>query len=289
MPVYDDIIFGVVKTANAELERHFDADIMYFNSEIRMSIFPWFREIIENMSLREGKRDAVTIFLTTPGGQAEVVEKLVEVVRNHYNLVYFVVPVVAMSAGTIFCMSGDKIYMDYSSSLGPIDPQVLDREGKYLVPALGHLDKVNEIIDKSKKNVISPVEFQWLLSQDMAMLRFYEQAKDLSVALLEKWLVKYKFKDWLTHRTNNVGVAVSPAEKQARAREIGELLSNNVHWHSHGRMISAETLRGVCRLDIDDFGSDLALRSAVRSYNDTLSDYLSRMDIRTFLYNAHLQ
>ena len=27
-----------------------------------------------------------------------------------------------MSAGTIWCMSADKIFMDYSSSLGPIDP-----------------------------------------------------------------------------------------------------------------------------------------------------------------------
>jgi hypothetical protein len=99
----------------------------------------------------------------------EAVEKLVEVVRHHYQLIYFVIPVAAMSAGTIFCMSGDKIYMDYSSSLGPIDPQVPDREGKFLVPALGHLDKVNEIIGKSRDNTITPVEFQWLMNQDLAI------------------------------------------------------------------------------------------------------------------------
>jgi hypothetical protein len=193
--------------------------------------------------------------LTTPGGQAEAVEKLVEVVRNHYPLVYFVVPVAAMSAGTIFCMSGDKIYMDYSSSLGPIDPQVPDREGKFLIPALGHLDKVNEIIEKSRSNTITPVEFQWLLSQDLAMLRFYEQARDLSTALLEKWLVQYKFKDWLTHRTNNPGATVTASEKQARATEIAKLLSNNAHWHSHGRMIGIKTLKEACKLDIDDYGT----------------------------------
>ena len=165
------------------------------------------------------------MFLTTPGGQAETVEKLVEVTRNHYQLVYIVVPVAAMSAGTIFCMSADKIFMDYSSSLGPIDPQVLDREGKFFVPALGHLDKVNEIIQKSANNTITPVEFEWLMKQDLAMLRFYEQARDLSVKLLEGWLVQYKFKDWLTHRTNNIGAAVTAQEKQARAREIAQLLS----------------------------------------------------------------
>jgi len=288
MAVYDDIIFQVVRAAEADLEAQLDADIVYFHSEIRMNVFPWFREIVEKLAQRTTKKDAIAIFLTTPGGQAEAAEKLVEVVRNHYNLVYFVIPVAAMSAGTIFSMSGDKIYMDYSSSLGPIDPQVPDREGRVLVPALGHLDKVNEIINKSQNNTITPVEFEWLMRQDLAMLRFYEQARDLSVALLEKWLVQYKFKDWLTHRTNNRGAPVTTAEKQARAREIARLLSDNAHWHSHGRMIGMQTLKDVCRLEIDDFGRDADLQQAVRRYNDTLSDYVARSQIRAFLYNRHV-
>jgi hypothetical protein len=286
--VYDDIIFKVVRDAEADLERRLEADVMYFNSEIRMNIFAWFREIIEKLDQRSD-RDALAIFLTTTGGQAEVVEKLVEVVRRHYGLVYFVVPVAAMSAGTIFCMSGDKIFMDYSSSLGPIDPQVPDREGKFLIPALGHLDKVKEIIEKSRANTITPVEFQWLLNQDLAMLRFYEQARDLSIALLEKWLVQYKFKDWLTHRTNNPGTPVTVGEKQARAYEIAKLLSDNAHWHSHGRLIGIETLKQTCRLDIDDFGGDEDLQRAIRTYNDALSDYLARGQIRSFLYSRHVQ
>ena len=255
---------------------------------MRMNVFSWFREAIEKLAARPEKREAIAVFLTTPGGQAEAVEKLVEVVRRHYALVYFVVPVAAMSAGTIFCMSGDKIYMDYSSSLGPIDPQVPDKEGKFLVPALGHLDKINELIEKSRNNTITPVEFQWLQNQDLAMLRFYEQARDLSIALLEIWLVQYKFKDWVIHRTNNPGLPVTADQKQERAREIAQLLSDNTHWHSHGRMIGMRTVMDVCRLEIDDFGLDPELQKAVRRYNDTLSEYLSRSDIRTFLYSRHI-
>jgi hypothetical protein len=288
MAVYDDIIFQVVKDAEAELNQKLDADILYLSSEMRMNIFAWFREVVEKLAARTEKKDAIAIFLTTPGGQAEVVEKFVEVVRHHYSLVYFVVPVAAMSAGTIFCMSGDKIYMDYSSSLGPIDPQVPDREGKFLVPALGHLDKLNEMIEKSRNNTITPAEFQWLMNQDLAMLRFYEQARDLSIALLEKWLVQYKFKDWKQHRTNNPGATVTPAEKQARANEIATLLSNNTHWHSHGRMIGMRTLKDVCKLEIDDFGQDADLQSAIRRYNDTISEYISRMDFRAYLYSSQV-
>lgn len=43
--------------------------------------------------------------------------------------------------------SGDKICMDYSSALGPIDPQVFN--GELWVPALGYLEKVEELVAKS--------------------------------------------------------------------------------------------------------------------------------------------
>ncbi|WP_207719700.1 SDH family Clp fold serine proteinase [Phyllobacterium pellucidum] len=286
MAVYDEIIFNVAKEAEAELSKKLDADILFFSGEMRMTIFAWFRELIEKLAARPEKKQAIAIFLTTPGGQAEAVEKFVEVVRHHYKLVYFVVPVVAMSAGTIFCMSGDKIFMDYSSSLGPIDPQVLDREGKYLVPALGHLDKLNEMIQKSKQNTISPVEFQWMMNQDLAMLRFYEQARDLSEALLKRWLVQYKFKDWTVHKRRNGTPAVTDDDKRERAAEIAKLLSDNSHWHSHGRMIGMQTLKDECRLEIDDFGNDSALQGAVRRYNDTLSDFMSRMNLTSYLYTS---
>ena len=286
MPAFEDTIFEFVRDAELDLATRFDADIVYFNSEIRMHVFQWFREVIEKLAARENKKEAIAIFLTTPGGEATAAEKLVEVVRYHYSLVYFVVPVAAMSAGTIFCMSGDKIYMDYSSSLGPIDPQVPDRDGRLLVPALGHLDKLNDILEKSKDNSITPVEIEWVMRQDFAMLRFYEQAKDLSVALLEDWLVRYKFKDWVTQRTHNKGAPVTDDEKRVRARDIAELLSSNGQWHAHGRMIGINKLRELLRLDIDDFGEDIDLRKSVRRYNDTLSGYLSQSRISTFIYSG---
>ncbi len=92
----------------------------------------------------------LVVLLNTPGGSAEAVEKFVEIIRFHYRNVNFVVPDYAMSAGTILCMSGDRIFMDYSSSLGPIDPQVYN--GKEWVPALGYLDKV-EVMEEIAKSL----------------------------------------------------------------------------------------------------------------------------------------
>jgi len=118
------------------------------------------------------------ICLTTPGGEAEVVEKLVEITRYHYpKEVDFIIPSAAFSAGTIFCMSGDRIFMDYSSSLGPIDPQVPDREDKYLVPALGYLDKVEEVMSSADYiNQIANAPEEPGVSQDNA---YRDLLKDL--------------------------------------------------------------------------------------------------------------
>ena len=90
------------------------------------------------------------------GGSAEIVEKLVEILRHHYKYVNFIISDCAMSAGTLFALSGDKLYMDYSSSLGPVDPQVHNRTE--WVPALGYLDQVEKMIQKSNEGKFTDVD-----------------------------------------------------------------------------------------------------------------------------------
>ncbi len=288
LPLFDQAIFAAVNQAEERLEQLFDSDLLYFYGEIRPNIFQYFRNSIEELRASNPNVKSLTICLTTPGGSAETVEKLVDVARHHYKSLNFVVPNMAMSAGTIFCMAGDKIFMDYSSSLGPIDPQVPDKEDKWLLPALGYLDKIAELIKKSEDGTITPVEFAIVEKQDLAMLNYYEQARDLSVALLEKWLATYKFKDWDKHRTTRPGRAVTDEEKRARAKEIAEKLSNNKHWHSHGRMIGMKTLREELKLEIEDFGGNSELQKLIRMYSDTLSDWLARQEYPFFLHNRRI-
>jgi hypothetical protein len=210
---------------------------------------------------------------------------LVEIIRFHYAEVFFVVPDEAMSAGTIFCMAGDKIYMDYTSSLGPIDPQIFN--GKDWVPALGYLDQVEKMIRKSKSGELTEAELVILQNQDLAMLSRYEQAKNLTITLLKKWLVEFKFKDWTTHQSNpaKLGQPVTHEDKEARAEEIATILSNNRLWHSHGRMIGVATLTTVLRLKIEDYSTDAILRDKILAYNGLLTDYIARNDFKFFLHS----
>jgi len=267
------------------LEAHFSADVIFFYGPIYPSIEQRFREFIDQLKQDGAPKERLVVFLNTPGGSAEIVEKLVEIIRFHYKEVFFVVPDEAMSAGTIFCMAGDKIFMDYSSSLGPIDPQV--HNGKAWVPALGYLDQVERMIARSAKGEITDAELVILQNQDLAMLSRYEQAKNLTITLLKKWLVEYKFKDWTTHQTNpdKLNQPVTADEKKERAADIAKLLSDNKIWHSHGRMISAATLSKVVRLKIEDYSSDGALRPLIRAYSDLVTDYAVRNDYASFLHS----
>ncbi len=268
------------------LEAHFDADVIFYYGIIAPGHDKPFRDFIEKLAAEKAHRRLVML-LNTGGGSAETVEKMVRIMRFHYGEVSFVVPDFAMSAGTIWCMSGDKIFMDYSSSLGPIDPQVWN--GKEWVPALGYLDKVEELLEKARNNQLTDAEFLILQGQDLATLSRYEQQRNLTVTLLKQWLVQYKFKDWKTHKHDpaKLGQPVTDDEKQARAEEIARILGDNRRWHSHGRMIGPETLRGVLRLVIEDYSTDEKLRPMIRAYNDLIVDYIVRNNFGNFLHSRN--
>lgn len=233
-------------------------------------------ELIGKAALSRSKKFLV-IILDTGGGSVESVEKMVEITRHFYQEVYFIVPDSAMSAGTIWCMSGDKIYMDYASSLGPIDPQVLSQERKW-VPALGYLDKVEEIIDKSRNGTVTQAELMMLNGLDIAELKRYEEAKELSKDLLKKWLVEFKFRDWHVHQSNQEleGQPVTKEQKVERAQEIASTLSDNKKWHSHSRTIGINTLMYDLRLKIEDYTHDEALSSNLRVLHRLLIEYRAK-------------
>lgn len=262
------------------LEGYLDADILVYYGPIGNLNENVFLKLVEELAQNENRHNTLYILLTTTGGSAITVERYVNIIRHHYSEVNFIVPDYAYSAGTIFCMSGDSIYMDYFSVLGPIDPQVQNKEGKW-VAALGYLDKVNEYIDKAKLGTLTNVEFAILKDFDLAELRSFEQARDLTIDLLKKWLVKYKFKNWTKHQN---GKDVTIEEKKERAAKIAEHLSDNNDWKSHGRPINIEALKEL-KLKIEDYSENIELRTKIRDYYETMSDYVRLKGFPIFIHD----
>ncbi|MCA3002798.1 MAG: SDH family Clp fold serine proteinase [Burkholderiales bacterium] len=281
----DHTILHHINEKGKELENLLGSDVICYFGQIHPQYFRLFRNYVEDVKAKSKRTEqTLSIVLRTPGGSAETTERFVTVVRNFYTKVNFIVPDLAMSAGTIFCMSGDKIYMDYSSALGPIDPQVLAPDGSGYVAALGYLDKVEEI---TKRSNLTPADVVFLKGLDLAKLALYEQAKNLSIDLLKTWLAEHKFSTWTKHRTHNAGQPVTQDEKINRAKVVATDLADHKKWFSHGRALDIKKLKQI-GLEIDDYSNNLGLSSAIRGYNDLLTAYTDRMGLAFYLH-SHLK
>ena len=221
----------------------------------------------------QDRKETLLVILDTSGGLVEEVRNIVQILRHHYSSVHFLIPVRAMSAGTVLALSGDKIYMDYFSRLGPIDPQLQTSTG--MVPALSYLRQYERLIKRSKKGEFSNAEFVLLNKLDLAQLHQIELAANLSVSLIKDWLTKYKFKNWKK----------SKKEKQKRAKEIAEALNDHQKWYTHGSSIHKDILERDLRLKIDDYSEDNSLKRAVWGYFWSLAEYTSKIVGSPFVHS----
>lgn len=253
---------------------HLGGDAICIVAPMSQPLDDWVRDAVEDIS---NKKDRIFVVLETAGGSIEVVERIADVLRHHYpKEIGFIVPNFAMSAGTVLVMCGDHIYMDYYSVLGPIDPQVKSRtKGDVYVPALGYLQKYQQLIDKSAAGTLTGAEAVFLTEKfDPAELHQFEQARDLSVDLLKKWLVAYKFKNWNKTRSNKT--SVTQKMKEDRAAEIATKLNDTTLWKSHSRGLSIKVIENDLNLMVEDFGGDQELNRRIRAYYRLLQDYMLR-------------
>ncbi len=254
-----------------------DADTMSIVSPIIPGLDGMVRDAIEMKSTKHNK---IAIILQTPGGVVEVVERMVGVIRNFYQEVIVIVPDQAMSAGTVFALSADQIMMDYFSRLGPIDPQI-PKDDK-LVPALAYLNQYEKLNKKAEDGNLTTAEYAMLNKLDLGELYQFEQARELSVELLIKWLSQYKFKDWKTTETRKL--EVTETMKKTHAREIADLLNDPERWHSHGRGIDISTLRNEMNLKIEDYSENAKLHDNIKIYFNLLTDYMTRGQLNSFVH-----
>lgn len=248
------------------------------------------RTCIERLGSEDGRHQKLVVVIETNGGFIEVVERIVRIFRKYYCEVEFIVPNYAYSAGTILVMSGDEIYMDFHSVLGPIDPQYESDDGNNFVPGMGYLAKYEELtrtINSAGNASEVRAEISYLVQKfDPAKLFHIEHAIEHSKSLLKDWLPKYKFKDWDVTETRSI--AVTPTMKENRAGEVAEILGKADHWHSHGRGISYDELTSEeIKLKICDFGKNRDLSETIRMYYSLITDFIAKMDWSGVIHSRH--
>lgn len=223
-----------------------------------------FLEMINSIS-QECKN--LDIILVTPGGSAETVDFLVKQIRSRFENVAFILPYMAMSAGTIFCMSGDDLVMDKAAFFGPIDPQVPSKNGRF-VPAQSILTLLSDIQYRGQKQLASGKQPNWTDVQILNSLDAKEignaiNASKLSTNLVSAYLETYKFKSWTVHRN---GSPVTPNDRTERAKEIASQLCNHSLWLSHSSRITRSMAWDTCRLKITHPEETDGLARAIRRF-----------------------
>jgi ClpP class serine protease len=178
------------------LMEEFDADVLGFSGPLLFGVDDIVRDTIENLKAQsKDHKKKLVVILRTVGGYIEVVQRIVETFRHHYEVVDFVVTNHAFSAGTVLVMSGNAIFMNYYSRLGSIDPQIETAKGRR-VSAIGYLEQWKRLVEKAHNGTLTTAEAQLMIDGfDQGELYQFEQARELSVTLLKEWFGKVQVQE----------------------------------------------------------------------------------------------
>ena len=202
------------------------------------------------------------LILETPGGILESAEDIVRLIREKFKTVGVVIAGSAKSAGTIIAMSADEILMTSTSSLGPTDAQ-MNYRGRS-IPADALINEFDRLKEETKNTGHLNIAYVPILQNtSLGEIKAARDANKLSQKLVKDWLIKYKFRGWKIHQST--GKTVFVEEKEKRAKEIAEKLSDSKKWLTHGRSIKMNELREM-GLKITDYSMNKELYNAINRY-----------------------
>lgn len=159
----------------------------------------------------------VDVLLLSPGGSAEATERIVELLRERFDEVDFLVPHSAFSAATMMALSGNKIILHPSASLGPIDPQINNRPARSIQRGF---QNVRDLLKKEGPDAL-PAYIPLIEKYTLELLEICQDSLDLSKELAGLWLGRYMFG--------------GDAEAQDRIDAAVEYFSSYDEHKSHGR------------------------------------------------------
>lgn len=220
------------------------------------------KDQIETIKKMDETNSSIDLILETPGGAGEVSEDIVLLLRNHFSNVSIIIPGSAKSAGTIISMSADEILMEPSSSLGPIDAQLIVQGKIFSADAfLNRFEKIKKEVEDTGK--LNKAYIPLLQGISIGEIENAKNAKEFAVSLVTGWLEKYKFKNWNEHSKSKE--PVTHEQKKERARNIANGLSDHSKWLTHGRSIKIKDLEKM-KLQITNYSKDTPLKDAITKY-----------------------
>jgi hypothetical protein len=157
--------------------------------------------------------------------------------------------------------------MGENSYIGPIDPQVPNKDGHY-VPAQAILTVIDDIRQRGEALLANGGRPSWTDLQILKQIDAKEignaiNASAYSAELVEGYLYNYKFNHWTQHKNGN---QVTDAEKRRRANEIARMLCSHAQWKTHSRGITRDVAWRECKIKITHTESLENLDRAIRRF-----------------------
>ena len=168
------------------------------------------------------------IMLATPGGDGETAIRLVRQAQSRCKELTVVVPDQAKSAGTLFVLGADHIYMGPTSDLGPVDPQFLLPDGS-LGAARAIIAAVEDAEQRIQANPQTYPLHAALLADISALM--VQQARDALA----------RTKDQVTEALSCVRKRSAKEVKELALKLHGPLIGDT---QSHGATVSASDAKG---------------------------------------------
>ena len=139
------------------------------------SLFPDSITPFEETLYDADPKEDLHVMLATPGGDGETALRLVKQAQSRCAELTVIVPDRAKSAGTLFVLGADHIYLGPTSDLGPVDPQFQLPNGQWAA-ARAIIAAVDEAECRIQKNPETYALHASLLSDINALM--VQQARD---------------------------------------------------------------------------------------------------------------
>jgi len=209
--------------------------------------------------------EKLALIIHTPGGEIYAADAIIDYIHQKFNKLITIVPLYALSAGTIVCLSSDEIIMGKQSQLGPTDPQILYSDGQRSVSALSIIHQ----FERAKKEITA--------NQDLAGV-WYPILQTLGEGLMEEAfrVIEYSkelIKKWLSVKKN-----INDPEKIVK-------FFCEEH-ESHGKRINKEEAKAQ-GLNIKDLEEQQSLQDAVLSAYHLLTIMFERGPVAKIIKTNH--
>lgn len=200
-PVYSQILNELHQSHETrhalidKLERDLGRRIItFFTSSLHpVAINDTDNDMIEDVLQCDKTFAPITLVLNSPGGSALAAERIINTCRTYSKGDFeVIVPRMAKSAATVICMGANKIWMNRTAELGPIDPQVVIRthDGNLELRAAYYIVESYESLFKEAVGTKGNKEpyLQQLDRYDARDIREYKKIMELSVEIAIKSL-----------------------------------------------------------------------------------------------------